>query len=538
VVVDVLLALGEHEAVVPSLGQQLSASLEERLDDLLNVLGIAGPPGAAVQVSKGPVAEDGGMVQVRVNGRDVHVHHELERSLAEYVVGRAGTTSAADRGLRDWIGALLTAAPHAALDYLTLVIVEAVKSHSDLLLTDGAIARYRATCADVNVSAAAVGRLLRMALRMNMSVANVEAITTVLREDSAAPEVKIEERVISALRADRIELRFPLEYLRMLTPHGSARLSAEIAELRTTLELELGVRLPPFEVVLDAQLLPESFCFRVNSLTTPPMRGLATGQLLVNETVDALRDFQVHAISVAGPRLPLRRSVVDAEHRELLEQKGFTTWDARGFVVLCLAECMRASYWLVVDESVIERFLNALQSEFPKLSAIVRALLSKAEITAVLRQLTVDHVPIRNVRKVGELLAESERFATLDERLAHVRRGMGREITGKYARSATVLVGYLLDPSLIELLQTALDSELTDDQAAQIVGAVRAELSHLPAYVTPPVLLVNGDKSSAAARQLLRRAMPQIHVMSMDEVSSDVNIQPVARIGMADAARA
>lgn len=128
----------------------------------------------------------------------------------------------------------------------------------------------------------------------------------------------------------------------------------------------------------------------------------------------------------------------------------------------------------------------------------------------------------------------------------HVRAGLKRYVTHKYAGQAGTLAVYLLDPEIEEMIRgairktdkgnyLALEPEITQD----IVEAVGKEIaSHpLPPGAKPPVVLTISEVRRYF-RKIIELEFPQLAVLSYQELSENLRIQPIARIALPQAAAA
>jgi flagellar biosynthesis component FlhA len=519
-VVDVEVAQVFASAV--TVVELLESSLVAAVESLLLTLGIPDAASVTVHTAQSDASADG-PVAIRLNGHRVRYSHDLSSTLSHHL------GSAPEDVHKD---------PDRAVEYLTLLTVEAIKARAALLLGGQQLEWYRHTLRTAGAQAAAespyLERALQRALGLSSSIADIEAVGEALADSSNADEPEVLESVIQAVRQRDIEIRLPFGYLRQLTDNGEW--TGEFKTLRTSLVQELGAPVPPFRFVFDEGLSPQdddappSFCFRFNALTTPPIRGLALDEILVNETPKKLEASGIQGAATINPTNGWLATIVKSGHRQTLEASRQTFWDARQFIILCLGEAIRRRCALFLDRSVVEDLILNLRRDAPRLVEWVSGLLSTAEITAVLRELLDAQVPIGNVRKICDLLVDAERETGLAERVARVRAGLRREITNRLSRATSVLPAYLLDPPVVDLLERASTSGLSEHDETAITDAVRSELSPLP-RVTPPAIIATPN-GRAPLLALLRDVFPRVHVTTFDEIAPDVNVQPIARISV------
>jgi type III secretion protein V len=113
-----------------------------------------------------------------------------------------------------------------------------------------------------------------------------------------------------------------------------------------------------------------------------------------------------------------------------------------------------------------------------------------------------------------------------------VRKTLRRYLSHKCTRGSNTLVAYLLDPGGIELrIVEHLKQEHTLDPAEleSIRAAIEREADHLAPTVQQPAILTTSTVALFLRRELTTN-LPTLPVLSYDELSPDMNIQPLARI--------
>ena len=101
-----------------------------------------------------------------------------------------------------------------------------------------------------------------------------------------------------------------------------------------------------------------------------------------------------------------------------------------------------------------------------------------------------------------------------------------------------MLVAYLLDQKLEAIVLSAAighgDFRLSglshdEEQEDSILDAIRLELQHLPQTAQMPLLLTSTNVRSSL-KEIIAGEFPHLFVISYQELTPDMNVQPVARI--------
>jgi type III secretion protein V len=321
---------------------------------------------------------------------------------------------------------------------------------------------------------------------------------------------------------------------------GSNFLNELIPMMRDGLFYELGVRYPGLRVRgNDGDLPPGSYIIMVNEI--PLVMGTVDkNKCLVNDTPDRLRLLGIEAEPAQNPANGNACGWISSEQRKLAEDAGLTTWDAPGYIVLHLSAVLRKNAAEFVGIQETQNMLEQLEQAFPALvKEVVPKAVSPFQLTDILRRLVEEEISIRDLRNILQALAEwgpvENDTVMLTE---YVRAALKRYISHKYTRGQSTLIVYLLDPQIEETVRSsvqhtssgsylALEPEITQE----ILAAVRNEVGNLPPSAQQPVVLTTME-IRRYFRKLVELEFPHLAVLSYQELSPEMNIQPIARISL------
>ena len=92
-------------------------------------------------------------------------------------------------------------------------------------------------------------------------------------------------------------------------------------------------------------------------------------------------------------------------------------------------------------------------------------------------------------------------------------------------------IGILLDPKVETLMKESSERSLSEEERQSVLNALEHEVGDLPASAQNPVILTSTD-ARRAFRDLIQIEFPNLAVLSFQELSPDLNIQPIARISL------
>jgi type III secretion protein V len=276
--------------------------------------------------------------------------------------------------------------------------------------------------------------------------------------------------------------------------------------------------------------------FRINAAAGPPSLGLEPGTLMVNDTADRLKLLNVEGQPTVNLATMQPAAIVAAEHQELLESCGLTTWDPLGRLILYLAAAVRRHAAALMDLVVARDMLRSLEAAFPFLGEAAALHAPAPMLVAAMRDLLLDQHSVRDMRLIVERIV---RHATLPEEAAgvdlaaFVRRGLAAQLAFKLARQTDTLVVYIIDAELerdVHEASLAADGDwLSSPAASEFTDLLETELGHVPPTAQRPLLLTS-DVSRTAIRAAIRPEFPDLFVIGYGDIPAGYNIQPVARI--------
>ncbi|MEM8817891.1 MAG: FHIPEP family type III secretion protein, partial [Pseudomonadota bacterium] len=211
--------------------------------------------------------------------------------------------------------------------------------------------------------------------------------------------------------------------------------------------------------------------------------------------------------------------------------------DPATVVATHLSQLLTSNAHELLGHEETQQLLDRLAAGSPKLvEELTPKLLPVSVVTRVLQNLLEEGIPIRNIRKIAETLAEhGTRSQEPDVLSAAVRVALGRSIVQNVAGTRPELPVLTLEPELERILnETAQESGnlgLEPNMMERLHESLKEKAQAQEIAGEPAVLLV-----APAVRPWMSRMMKGIrnlHVLAYNEVPDDKRIQMVAAIGAA-----
>jgi len=314
----------------------------------------------------------------------------------------------------------------------------------------------------------------------------------------------------------------------------------QLLSLRNSLYYELGVIFPAIHVQEGMVGEPGTYTIWANEVP------IANGQVrldavLVNEEPGKITVFGFKAENATNPATGKPASWIPRDQAELAKSAGLQVWDTREILLLHVSSYLRRNAREFIGIQEVQSMVASVKQYYPTLvDETVPKPVSLQTLTEILRRLVEEEVSVRDLKTILQSLCEWGRIEhdvlPLTE---HVRVGLKRKICYQISRGRPVLFVYRLDPELEEIFrnsirQSASGAYLSMDPelSQQVMAAARAQLGDPPPGAQRPLIVTDGEIRRFVKR-LLDYAIPDITVLSYDQLTPHINLQPLGMISRA-----
>jgi type III secretion protein V len=296
-----------------------------------------------------------------------------------------------------------------------------------------------------------------------------------------------------------------------------------LPELRTRLELDLGVPLPPVLVRMGAgYLAPGGYALLLEGV--PLCRGqVETTGLYVSAAPSDLSLLGISARPAANPATGQPAGHVDESMEAVVGTAGLHARTPAHWMVEHLYVVLRRRTASLLGVQEVQSMLDGLELDAP---VLVREALRKIPLPLlvdVLRRLLSEEVSIRNLRAILEALlspmAEGDGAA-----LAERCRAALRAQLSYHAAPSGSLFAWLVDPNVEQQLRRT-DGALAPDW----VGALLEEVRRAGGQ-GKTVLLVSPE-IRRPLRRLCEGAFPDVSILTWAELDPSLQVRPLGRLG-------
>ena len=332
---------------------------------------------------------------------------------------------------------------------------------------------------------------------------------------------------------DTIGLEVGYRLIPMVDKDQGGQLMSRIKGVRKKLSQELGFLIPAVHIRDNLELPPNGY--RIT------LMGVSVGEADIQPDKDmAINPGQVYG-TVSGtetkdPAFGLDALWIEGAQRDQAQTLGYTVVDSNTVIATHLSQLLQTHANELLGHEEVQHLLDKLAESAPKLvENLVPDTLNLGIIVKVLQSLLAEGIPVRDIRTIAETLAEhATRSQDPDELTSAVRTSLGRMIVQQINGMAAELSVITLDPQLEQLLHQAVQADgvggVEPGLAERLFSALQESVQKQEAMGQSAVLLVSALIRTMLAR-FVRHTIPNLHVLSYNEIPSDKQIRIVATVG-------
>jgi flagellar biosynthesis protein FlhA len=378
------------------------------------------------------------------------------------------------------------------------------------------------------------GPLFILSSRLREPVPTTEL--DLVQEEGPAPDSP--EGIAGDMRVEPLELEISYDLMDLVDPARCGDLLDRVRSLRRKVALDLGVVIPLVRTRDNLELPTSTYAIRVHGVEMARGQAPQGSVLVIGDDNDGLPGTPTQE-----PVFGLAARWVPVEFRQQAEISGATVVDRASVVTTHLAEVVRVHAGRLLSRQDVKMLVDMVKASDPVVAdELATAQVSLAEVQRVLQNLLEEQVAIRDLVRILEVLSERARITKDTEALVEaVRLSLGPAISSAHAvdgRLPVITFEPMVEHALLEALRPgdggsflALDPAVTERLAMGVAQtALDAEQRG-----DQPVLVCSAQLRSAV-RRLVKSIAPSLPVLSYAELGSQLRLETIGVVNLADAA--
>ncbi len=362
-----------------------------------------------------------------------------------------------------------------------------------------------------------------------------ETDEAVSEEEESAEEIRRPENVNSLLQVDSIELEFGYGIIPLADVNQGGDLLDRVVMIRRQIALELGCVVPMIRLRDNIQLNPNQYLIKIKGVP------ISEGEILFDHYMAMNPGYveeEISGIPTFEPSYHLPALWITESQRERAESLGYTVVDPPSIIATHLTEIIRSHLDELLTRQDVQNLIdNVKDANQTLIGELVPKLLSVGEIQKVLQNLLAEGISIRDLITIFETLADyASTTHDTDILTEYVRQNLKRAISNQYFFSTEPTSVVTLDPKAEQEIMNAVKQTeqgsylaLDPDYAQRLLTSLKEEtdkleeLGRTPIIITSPIVRMYFKK-------LTEEQFRNLHVLSYNEIDSDVELQSVGMV--------
>ena len=311
-----------------------------------------------------------------------------------------------------------------------------------------------------------------------------------------------------------------------------------ITGARTNFAKEMGMLLPTIGVRDSIELEPNEYRFllrgkELERSTIIPDRVMAMN--MGDGDISKLK-----GIPCIEPVFGIQATWIPEDDKRNAEVEGCTVVDPSSVLVTHLSDVLKKNSHLILEREGTQRLIDLIKDKNPTLvSELLPDLVNVGIIQRTLQNLLREKISIKNLTLILETIADMASLTKIPDDLSEqARKRLGMYFVKEYESEPNKLVALTLEPTLEQSLigrvkKSQFDIGLAMDPSTTqgILQELEPKVSEMITQGITPILLTTAELR-LALRRFLEPSMPQLVILSYQELPTETQIEPYAAIAL------
>jgi flagellar biosynthesis protein FlhA len=300
--------------------------------------------------------------------------------------------------------------------------------------------------------------------------------------------------------------------------------------------MELGIVIPSIRIRDNIQLKSNQYVFKIYGIEK------ANGEVLLDHFLVLNPDDRVEleGHETVEPTFGLPAIWIPKKEKEKAEVAGYTVIEPPAIIATHLMEVLKNNAHKLLDRQKTQQMLDHLKETHPAVvEGVIPDMVSLGTLTQILKNLLKEKIPIRNMVKIIETIADYAAYTKEPDVLTeYVRKALSETITDYLKQGENKLPVITFDPRLEDHIMSAVkegngESQnlgLQPNQVQEIFNVLNQKKEEIVMEGSSPILLVS-PPIRRAVRNFTEPVLPDLHVVAYSELTPDTEIKSLGTIG-------
>lgn len=337
----------------------------------------------------------------------------------------------------------------------------------------------------------------------------------------------------------KVSLLLGYKLVELVQNENSSKLLSRITSVRRDISRSMGFVIPGVRVRDELELEPNKYQIKLGQTIAAEDLIYPSHKLAIPGESSRTK---LNGIEVKDPTFGVDALWIEEALVPQANADDYVIIEPDAVLATHLSQILKKHAYEILSQDDVQALLDNLAESSPSLvEATVPKHIQLTTLTAVLRNLLSERVPISDLRKILERLSSMnvQNVSPLDLAEA-LRPNLSRLILQQFVGVSSTLPILLFAPDLEKILMQAVQQHGTDNLiidgglAKSIQQSINQESEKLSMKGRPAILVV-APQIRRSVSMFFRPSMPELIVLSFSELPDDRNIEVINTIGQTEA---
>ena len=348
--------------------------------------------------------------------------------------------------------------------------------------------------------------------------------------EEAKPSLEMAEDVSSLINVEPIEVEIGYGLIPLADEANGGDLLQRIVSIRRQCAIDMGILVQPIRIRDNLQLNPNQYSIKIKGNVVATYDLMPTMLLCMNPMGG---EIDIDGIRVKEPTFGLDALWINSDKAEEAELYGLTVVDPTTILVTHLLEIIKSKAHELIGRQEVKLIIDSAKERYSAVvDELIPDLMTLGEVQKVLQNLLRENISIKDRVTILETLADNARNTKDIELLTeYVRMAMSRSICSNLVDENNSITVATLSMEVENIISNSLQRSINGtypaidpDTTNKIFSSIQNTVESIHFNNNRTILLVS-PKIRAPFRKLVEMVFPNITVLSLNEIPSDIQIK-------------
>ena len=348
--------------------------------------------------------------------------------------------------------------------------------------------------------------------------------------EEVKPSLEMAEDVSSLINVEPIEVEIGYGLIPLADEANGGDLLQRIVSIRRQCAIDMGILVQPIRIRDNLQLNPNQYSIKIKGNVVATYDLMPTMLLCMNPMGG---EIDIDGIRVKEPTFGLDALWINSDKAEEAELYGLTVVDPTTILVTHLLEIIKSKAHELIGRQEVKLIIDSAKERYSAVvDELIPDLMTLGEVQKVLQNLLREKISIKDRVTILETLADNARNTKDIELLTeYVRMAMSRSICAGLVDETNSITVATLSLEVENIIGNSLQRSINGtypaidpDTTNKIFSSIQNTVESIHFNNNRTILLVS-PKIRAPFRKLVDMVFPNITVLSLNEIPSDVQIK-------------